>query len=141
MMRLSSDGFLPRSRVGGRVAIARRLPMQSRPGSLGDHDFLRPTDTMRTELISIPTDTAPLDGVMYTPESGSVRGAALYFHGNTMNFYVCAARFLPPVLTRLGLTFVAFNRRGHDILSTRASRIAEGGAFQTTAQAIEDNRI
>ena len=96
---------------------------------------------MRTELISIPTDTAPLDGVIYTPERGAARGAVLYFHGNTMNFYVGAARFLPPALTRVGLVFVAFNRRGHDILSTRASRIAEGGAFQTTAQAIEDNRI
>jgi pimeloyl-ACP methyl ester carboxylesterase len=96
---------------------------------------------MRTELIEIPTETAPLDGVMYTPASTPIRGAALYFHGNTMNFYVGAARFLPPVLTRLGLVFIAFNRRGHDILSTRNSRDAEGGAFQTTAQAIEDNRI
>jgi pimeloyl-ACP methyl ester carboxylesterase len=96
---------------------------------------------MRTELMAIPTETAPLDGVMYTPASTPIRGAALYFHGNTMNFYVGAARFLPPVLTRLGLVFVAFNRRGHDILSTRNSRVAEGGAFQTTAQAIEDNRI
>jgi pimeloyl-ACP methyl ester carboxylesterase len=96
---------------------------------------------MKTELIAIPTDTAPLDGVMYTPESTPVRGAALYFHGNTMNFYVGAARFLAPALTRLGLVFVAFNRRGHDILSTRDSRIAQGGAFQTTAEAIEDNRL
>jgi pimeloyl-ACP methyl ester carboxylesterase len=96
---------------------------------------------MRTELIEIPTETEPLDGVMYTPASTPIRGAALYFHGNTMNFYVGAARFLPPVLTRLGLVFIAFNRRGHDILSTRNSRDAEGGAFQTTAEAIEDNRI
>ena len=96
---------------------------------------------MRTELISIATGTAPLDGVVYVPDSGASTGAVLYFHGNTMNFYVGAARFLPPALTRLGLTFVAFNRRGHDILSTRSSRIAEGGAFQTTAQAIEDNRL
>jgi pimeloyl-ACP methyl ester carboxylesterase len=95
---------------------------------------------MHTELVSIPTDTAPLDGVLYTP-CVPAAGAALYFHGNTMNFYVGAARFLPPVLARLGLAFLAFNRRGHDILSTRASRIAEGGAFQTTAEAIEDNRI
>ena len=95
---------------------------------------------MRTELISIPTDTAPLDGVMYTPAS-KASGAALYFHGTTMNFYVGAARFLAPALTRLGLVFVAFNRRGHDILSTRASRVAEGGAFQTTGQAIADNCI
>jgi pimeloyl-ACP methyl ester carboxylesterase len=57
-----------------------------------------------------------------------------------MNFYVCAARFLPPVLTRLGLAFLAFNRRGHDILTTRMSRTAEGGAFQSNAEAIADNR-
>ena len=95
---------------------------------------------MKTELIAIPTETVPLDGVMYAPDSSPVRGAALYFHGNTMNFYVGAARFLPPALTRLGLVFLAFNRRGHDILSTRDSRIVQGGAFQTTAEAIEDNR-
>jgi pimeloyl-ACP methyl ester carboxylesterase len=96
---------------------------------------------MHTELISIPTDTAPLDGALYTPTAAPAAGAALYFHGNTMNFYVGAARFLPPVLTGLGLSFLAFNRRGHDILTTRASRIAEGGAFQTTAEAIADNRF
>jgi len=42
-----------------------------------------------------------------------------------MNFYVGGARFLPPVLTQLGLALVAFNRRVHDILSTRNSRIVE----------------
>ena len=42
---------------------------------------------MRTELKSIPTDSVPLDGVMYTPDTESINGAALYFHGNTMNFY------------------------------------------------------
>jgi pimeloyl-ACP methyl ester carboxylesterase len=96
---------------------------------------------VKTELIAIPTDTAALDGALYTPDAGPIAGAALYFHGNTMNFYVGAARFLAPALTKLGLVFAAFNRRGHDILTTRASRIAEGGAFQTTSQAIEDNRI
>jgi pimeloyl-ACP methyl ester carboxylesterase len=96
---------------------------------------------MRTELISIPTPTAPLAGLYYEPDGGASAGAALYFHGNTMNFYVCAARFLPPVLARLGFAFLAFNRRGHDVLSTRNSRIVEGGALQTNREAIEDNRI
>ena len=96
---------------------------------------------MRTQLISIPTDSAPLDGALYEPDSGPVTGAALLFHGNTMNFYVGASRFLPPALTRLGLTCLAFNRRGHDILTTRNSRAAEGGAFQSTREAIADNRI
>jgi pimeloyl-ACP methyl ester carboxylesterase len=96
---------------------------------------------MRTELISIPTPTAPVAGLYYEPDGGATAGAAIYFHGNTMNFYVCAARFLPPVLTRLGFAFLAFNRRGHDVLSTRNSRIVEGGALQTNREAIEDNRL
>ncbi len=58
-----------------------------------------------------------------------------------MNFYVGGARFLPPALTKLGYAFLAFNRRGHDILSTRLSRLVEGGAYQTTAEALEDNRL
>ena len=95
---------------------------------------------MRTELISIPTDTIPLDGAFYEPDGEATAGAVLLFHGNTMNFYVGAPRFLPPVLTRLGFACLAFNRRGHDILTTRNSRIAEGGAFQFTHEAIADNR-
>jgi pimeloyl-ACP methyl ester carboxylesterase len=96
---------------------------------------------MRTELVSIPTDTVPLDGAFHEPDGGGSAGAVLLFHGNTMNFYVGAPRFLPPVLTRLGLACLAFNRRGHDILTTRNSRIAQGGAFQLTREAIVDNRI
>ena len=95
---------------------------------------------MRTELVSIATDTLPLDGALHLPEGRPVAGAVLLFHGNTMNFYVGAPRFLPPVLTRLGLACLAFNRRGHDILSIRDSRAAEGAAFQLTREGIEDNR-
>jgi len=83
---------------------------------------------MRTQLVTIPTDTNPLEGAFHEPDAGKAAGAVLLFHGNTMNFYVGAARFLPPVLTRLGLACLAFNRRGHDVLSTRNSRIVEGGA-------------
>jgi pimeloyl-ACP methyl ester carboxylesterase len=96
---------------------------------------------MRTTLVSIPTSTQPLDGAYYEPEGRPPGGAVLLFHGNTMNFYQGAPRFLPPVLTRLGLACLAFNRRGHDILSTRDSRTPEGGAFQRASEAIEDNRI
>lgn len=95
---------------------------------------------MRTHLVTIPTDSVALDGALYTPESGSRRRTAIFFHGNTMNFYTGAARFLAPVLVELGYTFLAFNRRGHDVLTTRASRTAEGGAFQTTGEALADNR-
>ena len=52
-----------------------------------------PRETMYTELIRIPTATYPLDGLYYTP-NGPPKGGVLYFHGNQMNFYVCAARFL-----------------------------------------------
>ncbi|HXZ54294.1 MAG TPA: alpha/beta hydrolase [Burkholderiales bacterium] len=96
---------------------------------------------MRTELVSIPTGTTPLDGLYYEPESGRGGGAALLFHGNAMNFYVGPMRFLPPVLVGLGLACLAFNRRGHDILSTRSSRDAEGAAFQTASEGVEDNRV
>jgi pimeloyl-ACP methyl ester carboxylesterase len=41
----------------------------------------------------------------------------------------------------MGLASLAFNRRGHDILGIRDSRAAEGAAFQTYAEAIDDNRI
>jgi len=95
---------------------------------------------MRTELISIATDTLPLDGAFHRPD-GEIKAAVLLFHGNTMNFYTGAPRFLPPVLTKLGLACLAFNRRGHDILSIRDSRAAEGAAFQLTREAIADNRF
>ena len=98
---------------------------------------------MKTQLIQIQTDNIPIDGAFHEPDGPAehIKGAVLYFHGNTMNFYSGGARFLPPVLTQLGLAVLAFNRRGHDILTTRMSRAAEGGAFQTTAQAIADNRF
>ena len=95
---------------------------------------------MRAELVSIPTGTVPLDGLYYEPGT-KPRGAVLLFHGNTMNFYTGPMRFLPPVLVDLGLACLAFNRRGHDILSTRSSRVAEGGAFQTAREGVEDNRL
>ncbi|MFP6713174.1 MAG: alpha/beta hydrolase [Rhodospirillales bacterium] len=94
---------------------------------------------MRAELISIETNTYPLDGAYYEPNAGEITGSVLLFHGNTMNFYVGAPRFLPPVLTELGLACLSFNRRGHDVLSTRNSRDLEGGAYQTSAEAIADN--
>jgi pimeloyl-ACP methyl ester carboxylesterase len=98
-------------------------------------------DPISLELVSIRTDTAPLDGLYYEPEGGATAGAVLLFHGNTMNFYTGALRFLPPALTRMGYACLAFNRRGHDILSTRNSRIAEGGAFQSSREGIEDNGL
>lgn len=95
---------------------------------------------MKTTLVSIPTDTVALEGAWHEPEGPAV-GAVLLLHGNTMNFFTGAPRFLPPVLTRMGLGCLAFNRRGHDILGIRDSRAAEGAAFQTYAEAIDDNRI
>ena len=96
---------------------------------------------MRTELISIETDTEPLDGALYWPGGQPVRGAILLFHGNVMNFYTGMLRFLPPALTALGFVCLAFNRRSHDVLATHDSRAAVGGAFQMVARDIEDNRL
>jgi pimeloyl-ACP methyl ester carboxylesterase len=94
---------------------------------------------VRTTLVNIATPTRELDGAFHEPDDGATRGAALLFHGNTMNFYTGALRFLPPVLTRLGYACLAFNRRGRDILGIRDSRAAEGAAFQLAREAIEDN--
>ena len=96
---------------------------------------------MKTTLVTIATPTTPLDGAWYEPEGRPAHSAALLFHGNTMNFYTGAPRFLPPALAALGMASLAFNRRGHDILAIRDSRAAEGAAFQTYQEAIEDNRI
>src|ERR1051325_6548353 len=96
---------------------------------------------MRPELITIETDTTPLDGAYYEPDGGATAGGVLLFHGNTMNFYVGAPRFLPPALTAMGYACLAFNRRGPDILSTRDRRRAEGAACQSVSQAIADNRL
>lgn len=95
---------------------------------------------MRTELVGIPTPTHPLDGVYYTP-AGPSKGAVMYCHGNQMNFYVGAARFLAPHITSLGYSFMPFNRRGHDSVSTYDSRDCVGGAYQTIAEGIEDNEL
>jgi pimeloyl-ACP methyl ester carboxylesterase len=93
---------------------------------------------MRSELISIATDTLPLDAAFYLPDA-EPSGGVMLFHGNPMNFYVGAPRFLATVLPPLGFACLAFNRRGHDILSIRDSRAAEGAAFQLTREGIEDN--
>ena len=95
---------------------------------------------MNTSLVSIPTDTVTLEGAWYEPAGGRAKNAVLLFHGNTMNFYSGAPRFLPSALTGLGYACLAFNRRGHDILAIRNSRAAEGAAFQTYKEAIADNR-
>jgi pimeloyl-ACP methyl ester carboxylesterase len=95
---------------------------------------------MRTELISIETETAPIDGAFYLPEEGRASRAAMFFHGNTMNFYTGAPRFLPPVLSARGYACLAFNRRGHDILTIRNDFAAEGAAFQLTSEGIADNQ-
>ncbi len=90
------------------------------------------------DLVSIPTDDVPLDGLWYA-SPGQPRGGVMLLHGNTMNFYVGPPRYLPPRLVADGWDCLAFNRRGHDVLSTRNSRVPEGGAFQTAAQGDADN--
>lgn len=96
---------------------------------------------MKTELVSIPTPTVPLDGAWYQPDGGPLRGAALLMHGNQGNFYVGPPRFLAPALAEIGFAALAFNRRGHDILGTYRGREPVGGALQTTAEQVEDNQL
>jgi pimeloyl-ACP methyl ester carboxylesterase len=94
---------------------------------------------MPLSLISIPTDTLALDGLWYEPDTPA-RGAAMFLHGNCMNFYTGPARVVPPAVLRLGYACLAFNRRGHDIVATTNSRAVSGGAFQMTKDAVADNR-
>jgi pimeloyl-ACP methyl ester carboxylesterase len=94
---------------------------------------------MPLSLISVPTDALALDGLWYEPDTPP-RGAAMLLHGNCMNFYTGAPRFLPPQLTQLGLAALSFNRRGHDMVATTNSRAVSGGSFQMTKDAIADNR-
>ena len=96
---------------------------------------------MKLELIEIKADTIPLDGLFYEPEEKPAKGAIMICHGNTMNFYTGAPRFLPPRLCQLGFACLSFNRRGHDIMSIRDSRKAVGAAFQTTGEGIADNEF
>ena len=96
---------------------------------------------MKLKLIEIKTDTIPLDGIFYEPEEKPAKGAIMICHGNTMNFYTGAPRFLPPRLCQLGFACLSFNRRGHDIMSIRDSRKAVGAAFQTTGEGIADNEF
>lgn len=92
---------------------------------------------MLAEVVSVPTAGTPLDGLYY-PAQGRKRGAALLMHGNGMNFYYGAPGFLPEHLTGVGLAALAYNRHGHDTVSAR-TRVAEGNAYQTAAEAVDDN--
>lgn len=93
---------------------------------------------MRLELISIPTDTEALAGLLWQPD-GQSKGAVLICHGNTNNFYSGPSAFLPPRLVGAGYTCLAFNRRGHDVIVTLEGKRMGGGAFQTAAEGIADN--
>jgi pimeloyl-ACP methyl ester carboxylesterase len=95
---------------------------------------------VRIEQVTLPTETAPLEGLWFTPERRHARAAALIMHGNQGNFYVGPPRFLPPALARMGVASFAYNRRGHDILGTYRGRQAVGGALQLSNEAIADNR-
>ena len=94
---------------------------------------------MNAELVRIPTDTEPLDGLLYEPPVGPPRAAVLLFHGNVSNFYSGPSRFVPPLLIEMGFACLAFNRRGHDILTNREGKLPGGGAFQTAGEGIADN--
>lgn len=94
---------------------------------------------MRAEIVSIPTETEPLDGLLYHPEERLAQDGVLLFHGNTNNFYTGPSRFLPPWLVEAGFACLTFNRRGHDVLTTLEGKRVGGGAFQTAEEGVADN--
>lgn len=89
------------------------------------------------ELVSLPTADIPLDGLWYPPPA-TPREAVMLMHGNGGNFYSGPVRFLPRHLVPRCYACFAFNRRGHDTLTTR-TREPEGNAFQTAGQSRADN--
>ena len=95
---------------------------------------------MQMDMIEIETGEEPLHGLFYSGR-GAVRGTVMILHGNCHNFYTGPSRFLPPVLVERGYHCLAYNRRGHDMVTSTYGREIGGGAFQTSAQAIEDNRL
>ena len=95
---------------------------------------------MNLELVSIATDTYPLDGIFYTPSNGPIRAVAMFFHGNCHNFYMGPSRFMPKTLVAEGIACLAFNRRGHDMITSLGGRDIGGGAFQLAHEALADNR-
>lgn len=95
---------------------------------------------MHLELISIETDTVPLDGIFYTPRKGPIRSVAMVFHGNCHNFYMGPSRFMPETLLANGIACLAFNRRGHDMVTSLDGRNIGGGSFQLAHEALADNR-
>lgn len=101
-------------------------------------DTTGPRTGLLAELVSVRTSTVPLDGLLYRA-AVPARAGVLLFHGNMRNFYTGPARFLPGHLVPRGYDCFAFNRRGHDILTTGDDRLPQGGAYQTAAQGMEDN--
>ncbi|HSZ95547.1 MAG TPA: alpha/beta hydrolase [Bradyrhizobium sp.] len=95
---------------------------------------------MLLELVSIATEAEPLDGIFYTPKNGKIEAVALIFHGNCHNFYTGPSRFLPGVLASYGIASLAFNRRGHDMVTSLHGRTVGGGSFQLAREGIVDNR-
>ena len=92
------------------------------------------------QLLSLPTPTVPIDGMWFPTRQGRPRATAVLCHGNGANFYSGPIRFLVTHLLDRGIECCSFNRRGHETLTTR-TRVPEGNAYQTAAQAMEDNRI
>ena len=94
---------------------------------------------MRLQLISIPTDTHALDGLYYEPDAPP-RGAAMLLHGNCMNFYTGAPRFLPPISTSSASRRCRSTGAATTWWRRLNSRAVSGGSFQMTKEAVADNR-
>ena len=71
---------------------------------------------------------------------GAARGAAMLLHGNCMNFYTGAPRFLPPQLVKARPRGARRSTGAARHVASLNSRGVKGGAFQMTKEAIADNR-
>lgn len=97
---------------------------------------------MLTEIVeATTTDGIPLSGAYFRAESRSNVGidAFIYFHGDGGNFYSRLLLQLGEMFASQGVSFLAANRRGHDLVSSgvRGGPL-KGYAFESVQECIED---
>ena len=97
---------------------------------------------MFTEIVETTTsDGIPLAGAYFESkgETNLAIDTLIYFHGDGGHFYSKLLLQLGDLFSTRGITFLAANRRGHDIVSNGArGKSLQGYAFESVADCILD---
>ena len=97
---------------------------------------------MLTDIVEVTTmDEIPLSGAYFRAISGSDLSvdSFIYFHGDGGHFYGRLLLQLGEMFASRGVSFLAANRRGHDIVASgvRGGPL-KGYAFESVGECIED---